>query len=148
MHLIRCAGRAALVVTLVGAALVNLPLARSYAGEAAKAKYVGNDGNPPACRMCHSDIFTGWQKTAHARAFADLEAAGKSKDPACLQCHATGYGQGGYVDEATTPNLKNVQCEACHGPGGDHNGDKSKIDGNPPAKVCAKCHLQLGIHSR
>ena len=138
-------GTAVLSVALLAAGLAGFSRLPGYAADAPTAKYVGAEQN---CRMCHSDIYAGWQKTAHARAFADIETAGKSKDPACLQCHTTGYGQGGYVDEATTPNLKNVQCEACHGPGSEHNGDKSKINGDPPARTCAKCHLQMGIHNR
>lgn len=114
------------------------------AQQAAKANYVGAEAN---CRMCHSDLYAGWSKTAHARAFTVLENVGKTQDPACLKCHATGYGDGGFKDEASTPNLKGVQCEACHGPGSEHNGDKAKINGSPPAKVCAKCHLTLGIHN-
>jgi len=144
MHWTLRVAKAALFAALIGAGLANLPLVAGYAAEAAaKTKYVGAEQN---CRMCHSDIYAGWQKTAHARAFAALENVGKSKDSSCLQCHTTGYGQGGYVDENSTSNLKGVQCEACHGPGGDHNGDKSKINGSPAAKVCAKCHFELGIH--
>lgn len=39
-------------------------------------------------------------------------------DANCLRCHSTGYGKpGGFTSLAQTPDLANVQCEACHGPG-------------------------------
>ncbi len=123
--------------------LIRYPTSVSAQQEAAKAEYVGAEQN---CRMCHSDMYNGWAKTPHANAFKLLENVGKATDPACLPCHTTGYGEGGYKDEATTPNLKGVQCEMCHGPGSEHNGDKTKIIASPPAKRCAKCHMNLGIH--
>ena len=147
MRLVRKAFKLASAGILLGTAALGLIAglggrARA-ADEAAKAAYAGAEQN---CRMCHSDIYNGWLKTKHARAFRLLENVGKSKDPACLPCHTTGYGAGGYEDETKTPNLKGVQCEACHGPGSQHNGVKEKIQGSPAAKVCAKCHLNLGLH--
>ncbi len=66
--------------------------------------------------------------------------------PTCLPCHTVGNGNGGYVDEATTPHLGNVQCENCHGSGGAHvtnpsqNGMVSPLE----ADVCGSCHS--GFH--
>ena len=34
----------------------------------------------------------------------------------------------------------NIGCEACHGPGKDHNGDKKKIGMSVDAGVCNQCH--------
>ena len=85
---------------------------------------VGEQMEPPRptyvgakkCKVCHTDIFTSWMETAHARALSALtgEAA---ENVNCLQCHTTGFGAGGYGSGAQTPDLSNVQCEACHGPG-------------------------------
>lgn len=108
----------------------------------APAKYVGVDN----CKMCHGDMHTNWAKTKHARAFTLLEHAGQAANAQCLPCHTTGYGTGGYVDEASTPGLKGVQCEACHGPGGNHMGDPKGTTRTPSAAVCAACHLKLNIH--
>jgi len=40
-------------------------------------------------------------------------------DSQCLGCHVTGHGRpGGFQSIETTPRLKGVGCEMCHGPGG------------------------------
>ncbi len=75
------------------------------------------------CVGCHRDEAASWGKTKHVNAFTDLPAQYRS-DPACLTCHVTGYGKaGGYV--AGTPaaildDLLETGCEACHGPGSQH----------------------------
>jgi len=82
----------------------------------AGGRYLGS----AACRGCHPGAWERWSATAHAAPLAGLpaEAAG---DPACLRCHATGYGDAlGYRDPSSTPELGAVGCEACHGPGADH----------------------------
>lgn len=99
------------------------------------------------CKMCHSDKHEQWSGTGHAKAYDLLVAVGKQNSPECLPCHTTGYGKkGGYVDEAATPGLKNVQCESCHGPGENHMGDVEGIVGSPAAAKCAECHMSLNIH--
>jgi hypothetical protein len=120
------------------------PLAEPYAGAAqAKAEYVGVSN----CKMCHSDIHKSWEEKKHARAFELLVAAKQDKNEKCLPCHTTGYGQGGFVDAEKSADLKGITCEACHGPGGNHNGDPSKITRIPPATVCTRCHMDTNIHS-
>ena len=40
------------------------------------------------------------------------------KTRAAFRCHVVAYNEdGGYIDMELTPELKDVQCEACHGPG-------------------------------
>lgn len=107
----------------------------------------GTYGGVDNCKMCHSDIYNPWSKTAHARGFELLVNVGEEKNAKCLPCHTTGYGKGGYVDEATTPGLKGTTCEACHGPGASHNADKTKIIRKPPAGTCEACHQETNIHS-
>jgi hypothetical protein len=48
-------------------------------------------------------------------------ATGKTeKGQACVLCHTTGNGDGGYTSAEATPKLLNVGCESCHGAGGTH----------------------------
>lgn len=69
-----------------------------------------------SCQSCHAEIYAKWQTTAHAHALDKLKAVNKAFDPECLSCHVVGLEKGGFVDEVTTPQLANVQCESCHGP--------------------------------
>ncbi len=95
------------------------------------ADYVG----VKKCKACHIKQYKSWKKTNMANSFENLKpgvkAAEKKKagidadkdytaDADCLRCHTTGYGKpGGFTSITDTPNLAGVQCEACHGPGGD-----------------------------
>jgi hypothetical protein len=127
--------------TLVGGLLLGAMLARGQPPET--AEYVGHE----QCKMCHSDLYQSWSRTRHAKAFDLLVNAGKENDPACLKCHTTGYGNEGYGKSDKSEELKGVTCEACHGPGGNHNGDKTRIIGQPLARTCTDpCHKELNIH--
>ncbi|MBI2302294.1 MAG: hypothetical protein HYU66_25605 [Armatimonadetes bacterium] len=108
-----------------------------------RGAYVGAQ----VCTGCHSQIAEHWEGTAHAEAVATLAAIGQAQNPACLACHTTGAGQaGGFVDAATTPGLLNVQCESCHGPGGEHVAAPSRqVEGGNilrlvPSSTCGGCH--------
>ncbi|WP_457670657.1 cytochrome c family protein [Thiolapillus sp.] len=95
----------------------------------ARPKYVGIEN----CKLCHLPHFESWAETKMSKAFELLkpgiraEAKRKAgldpqqdftKDPQCLRCHVTGYGKpGGFVSMEQTPDMANVQCEMCHGPG-------------------------------
>jgi hypothetical protein len=103
--------------------------------------YIGNR----KCRLCHFEYFKEWEKDPHANAFTRL---GRMKNnPYCLKCHTTGYrGPQGFVSEKITPELRGVQCEACHGPGSSHK-DNPHDKGALPIgrkidyqRVCIKCH--------
>lgn len=90
------------------------------------------------CASCHPDVTTSWQGGPHDLAFTVphfQEGWGKvDNDPACLDCHTTGFSPvtGEYDAEGVT-------CEACHG---------DIPEGHPPAPVdlsranavCAECH--------
>ncbi|MBE9531666.1 MAG: hypothetical protein IME98_02545 [Proteobacteria bacterium] len=96
-----------------------------------------------SCVECHQPFFEKWKTTRHANAFATLEAVGKSKDPECVKCHTTGYGeQGGYYSATATPGLKNVQCEQCHGSGKDHMSDYTAPMAVIEKSVCLRCHTK------
>ena len=116
----------------------------------------GNNGNqnpPPVvskyagsadCYICHANQHTDWGLTAHARAYETLKFVGQENNPVCLTCHTTGYDDGGFIDEATTPALAGVGCEACHGPSADHRSNVTVAALRPPvtvaADMCTKCH--------
>lgn len=103
--------------------------------------YIGNR----KCRLCHFEYFKEWEKDPHANSFARL---GRMKNnPYCLKCHTTGYGgPQGFVTEKITPELRGVQCEACHGPGSRHKDNPHDKDSLPIGRkidyqrVCIKCH--------
>ena len=115
-------------------------------GPSANAKYL-TPSDPMQCGTCHSDIHKAWESVKHSKAFELLINVGEEKNEKCLPCHTTGYGKGGFVDVATTPYLEAVTCEACHGPGSEHNGDKTKINRTPSGAVCGACHQSLNIHA-
>jgi len=129
--------------TFLALALAAAACGIIVAAPSQNAKYIGAD----KCRMCHSAEHAGWLKTGHARAFDLLVNVDQDKNAECLPCHTTGYGKGGYTDGAATPNLKGVQCESCHGPASEHNGDATKIVKTPSAAVCVECHRNSDIHS-
>jgi hypothetical protein len=103
--------------------------------------YIGNR----KCRLCHFEYFKEWEKDPHANAFTRL---GRMKNnPYCLKCHTTGYRElQGFVSEKITPELRGVQCEACHGPGSRHKDNPHDKGALPIGRkidyegVCIKCH--------
>ena len=87
-----------------------------------KAAFVGDAG----CAACHQAELNVWQKTGHAKAYNALAVVakhpkGRNFDGECIVCHTVGYEyKTGYLNPKATPNLMNVQCEACHGPASLH----------------------------
>lgn len=84
--------------------------------------YVGSD----KCLGCHAQQALKWKGSPHAHAFDALAKTAKRPslrqfDGECIVCHTVGFGYNtGYVNQDKTPNLKNVGCESCHGPGSGH----------------------------
>jgi hypothetical protein len=116
---------------------------------AATATYIGVD----KCKNCHAKEYKDYEARKFSKAWNVLVMRGKDKDPECLKCHATGYGQGGFVSEEATPHLKYKQCEACHGPGSLHAanpGDKATHEGMRSYvrehDVCIACHVCMKTH--
>jgi hypothetical protein len=92
------------------------------------------------CARCHFDIYQGWQGTGHARAWETLVDLDRDADPDCVGCHVTGLAQaGGYKGIGAVQDMRDVQCEACHGMGTLH--DMSGM-GDPEAgkATCVHCH--------
>lgn len=154
-------GKKKMIVVLVVAHVAGFVGAIALGGSSGTpedATYVGAD----KCRICHMEEYNVWkERDGHSTAFADLLAE-EQKDPECFKCHVTGHGEEtGYVSASETPELKNVGCESCHGPGsahvkiaGEHMGQAGgwpmKIDGVPNNR-CAKCHnehIQFGKRAK
>ena len=140
-------GRKVVIITVVAltALIVVGTVVTNAAGPSPQAKYVGTN----KCRMCHIKEHKTWKVTKHASNFDALKGD-EVKNPDCLKCHTTGYGQpGGFVSVETTPSLKGTGCEGCHGPGSEHieagkvadkSGPWDKKINKVPFNTCVKCH--------
>lgn len=140
-------------------------LSEGFSEEQEKYEYVGTN----KCKACHRDIYKAWEETGHAKAFQSVLDSTGLEDSTCFFCHTIGYGEPtGFVDTASTPNLVNVGCEACHGPGSKYkkyaimkDPEKARAAGLiiPAEERCIECHteeqspdfdyeklLQTGVH--
>jgi hypothetical protein len=123
-------------------------------------RYLGDAGCLGICHY-HSDSVEFWQKTRHAGAWKTLVDGGKDLSYDCVGCHVVGFDKGGGANlwtlaqwqrhpgadrpPAAGPDLRNVQCEACHGPGSLHARAPSKVPmpvRKPSEEVCLGCHTK------
>ena len=110
-------------------------------GIAPAAESQGDYAGVETCKGCHGKITQGWQKTSHAKAIESLKKTNQQNLPGCVRCHVTGYEEpSGFIDFDLTPELANVQCEACHGPRKDHAANPSKAGSPVTEDKCRKCH--------
>lgn len=96
-----------------------------------------------ACSTCHAPQFAQWHDTPHADAWQTLLDAHRHYQPRCVSCHVVGLGtKAGYTLGDADTRLVNVQCEVCHGPGGEHvkRPSAATIRRAVPEKVCLECH--------
>ncbi len=112
-----------------------------------EAAYAGSE----ACRSCHPNPFTVYDKTGHARAYTTLESVQKQYRLDCVACHVVGFQQAGGVCRVDqVDGRQNVGCENCHGPGSIHVVDgtaKSVLRPKPGPNVCVGCHTaENSIH--
>lgn len=76
------------------------------------------------CGNCHVDHQNKWTTTAHADAYATLQASGNAQD-FCYRCHTVSE-NGNQLSTAAGWSViqdtayHDVQCESCHGPGAEH----------------------------
>lgn len=138
-------------------------LSYATAEDPPKHKFMGVSN----CKMCHQKEAEGqqfkiWSESKHAKAWETLgtpeaKAAAEKKGitgnpqeaPECLKCHVTAFGVAAeFLDKKFDPK-QGVQCEACHGPGGDYwkkevMKDKAQAVANgliePTEEVCKRCH--------
>ena len=93
--------------------------------------YMGNR----ACGVCHVEEYEGWRLSHHSVAWRTLQRADAADDPKCTGCHVTGNGAPTGWDGSLNSPLVDVGCEACHGPGGPHDGVPTE-----PTATCTGCH--------
>jgi hypothetical protein len=81
------------------------------------------------CKSCHEESYRVWKKNGHAKAWKTLEELDPPRvhDPECIGCHVVGWTpqnyrpyQSGFLGQQQTPDLTDVGCETCHGPGQTH----------------------------
>ena len=118
--------------------------------------YSAGDDKLTVCGNCHVEKQGDWEGTGHAVAWATLEANPDAQG-FCEACHTVGE-LGNTVEGSTghaatgEERYRDVQCEACHGPGLEHvtNPTDATV---PPAPLqagidqssgCGECHS--GVH--
>lgn len=102
--------------------------------------YVGSD----SCQACHAAAYQTWARSGHAHAYATLQKVKRENDSQCVACHVTGLdAPSGFVNSFSTPNMKDVQCEACHGAGSQHVKNPNRNYGQVPMPAgCVSCHTR------
>lgn len=99
--------------------------------------YTGSD----ACKSCHEYAYEKWRQKGHARAYSILETVGSDYDPECVICHVVGLRyESGFVSPEQTPQMRDVGCENCHGPGSMHISSLGAKPTGEPKYTCEQCH--------
>jgi hypothetical protein len=157
------------MIVALSAALLFSCYCKGMAGESDGNQYVGVE----KCKNCHSAAAKGspydkWMASEHHKAFEVLASdeakkvakekniAEPQKDAACAACHVTAFEAPATQKGKKFDPTQGVQCEACHGPGGNHvkarlaaeevtedkvaQIGKGEIISIPPAETCKKCH--------
>lgn len=96
------------------------------------------------CKQCHREAYEIWEKTDHAKAFQTLVDKSRQFNPDCLVCHTTRFEQpGGFTMEGQEKDLRNVQCESCHGDSAEHLKNPGSVpQGDPGMETCMTCHTE------
>lgn len=144
-------------------------LALSASAAEGDNQYVGAE----KCKSCHNaaskgDPYGAWLKSEHHKAYETLAGdkakaqakekgiADPQKDKACVACHVTAYEVPAALKGKKFDQTQSVQCESCHGPGGNHAKarlaaedeapekvvqlPKGEIVQVPPPETCKQCH--------
>lgn len=109
-------------------------------------KYIG----VAACENCHEEPKKVWDATKHAKAYATLSSQFKEYNLDCVSCHVTGYDKPGGSTVTHVADLKDVQCEVCHGPGELHAKAPEKVKvpiAKPGPDACLACHVPPHVHT-
>lgn len=101
------------------------------AAQSAEHDYAGSK----KCKICHKEQYEIWEKKKHAKAWDALNDEQKKKSE-CIGCHTT-----------DGPDMPNVQCEACHGPGSEYSKptimNKARFKANPEEQL--KLAVEAGL---
>ncbi len=111
-----------------------------------EASYTGIE----TCSSCHEDARAVWDKTVHAHAYKTLADEFKEFNLDCVSCHVTGYDKAGGSTVTFVKELKDVQCEVCHGPGSLHTKNPEKVAmpvPKPGPELCLSCHHPPHVHT-
>jgi hypothetical protein len=108
-----------------------------------------------ACKSCHEREFKAFNTFAKkSSSFQSINRLRKELTEeevnGCYVCHATGYGKpGGFINEESTPDLKNAGCEVCHGPGEFHVRTQAPEDikGALTEQDCEVCHTSERVRA-
>lgn len=94
------------------------------------------------CGSCHQKAMDVWKGSKHAIALQTLEKELSDRDPDCTGCHVVDLtSTEGFKSRNDTPDLANVGCESCHGPGKAHSLQPEVVKmGKVGQKVCTTCH--------
>jgi 2',3'-cyclic-nucleotide 2'-phosphodiesterase (5'-nucleotidase family) len=98
--------------------------------------YLGQE----TCKRCHEEVYQKLAKMDHARAYETLTKTNSEGLAECLVCHTTGYGEPTGFGSSSSVDLKNVQCESCHGMGSRHKRDGSYKQVSE--QKCLACHTK------
>jgi len=132
------------IVTAAHNDFTNVQKASMDANPAPAAQPASQDSpfvGASTCMNCHATQYAVWEKSGHAHAMATLERKSQQFDNECVRCHVVGFNKGGFQSLISTPQLANVQCEACHGPGREHVAAPAKGFGFMATPTgCVQCH--------
>ncbi len=102
-----------------------------------QAEELGRFVGSKKCESCHELSYETWKKSGHADAWKTLVELDvpRTHDPECISCHVIGWHpteyfpyETGFLSKEETPELIDVGCETCHGPGGKHVAAENGID--------------------
>ena len=140
--------RGLVISTLSVCCLCLVLLATALAAQSPEQKETAAYVGAKACQSCHEEQYASFMANSQkAHSWKSLEkmlpklTAAEQRE--CFSCHTTGYGKsGGFINIEQTPDLANLSCETCHGPGSLHyeTGDTAAIRRRPDRKECETCH--------
>jgi len=109
------------------------------------------------CKLCHDYEYEKWMtspqvfipgltkqadvNSRHSDAWSTLVDVNSDYDPECVVCHVVGMKyQTGFISPEKTPQLIEVGCEECHGPGSEHVRTLGAAETAGPMSTCTDCH--------